>query len=121
MDLISIAIRRILLYFACRKFLLRAIYHDLRTLTYTSHVDTAEGEEDDAEEHELDSLNSSLPMTRNSPPDPPLARTIHSTLSRASFALCFSESCMLFVLVLCQGLGVFNPRCVLQCQISNLL
>lgn len=40
----------------------------------------------------------------------PRKRALHSTISRAIFALCFSESITLFVLLMCQALDFFHPR-----------
>jgi hypothetical protein len=37
-------------------------------------------------------------------------KAIHFTLAKTSFALCFSESCMLFILLICQSAGWFDQE-----------
>ena len=97
---------RALLYYASRRYLLRHIYHDLQDLSPKSPTDpSTPAVVFDAEVVELETL-----PTPTSSPTVVRKRPFHSFLSRALFSLCFSESCTLFILLLCQALDVFNPR-----------
>ncbi|KAJ7258067.1 Abscisic acid G-protein coupled receptor-domain-containing protein [Mycena haematopus] len=87
------------MFFACRKYLLRSLYSDLQDLSG------------------IESTYNSIPM-RDPLPSPitqaerekPNRKTesVYSTLSGDIFAGCFSESCLLFLLLMFQGLNVFS-------------
>ncbi|KAF7369745.1 G protein-coupled receptor 89 [Mycena venus] len=88
------------IFFACRKYLLRSLYSDLQDLS-GSGVDNS----------------TSIPMRDPLPSpitqferDKPNRKTesVYSTLASDIFAGCFSESCMLFLLLMLQGLSVFS-------------
>ncbi|KAH9924238.1 Abscisic acid G-protein coupled receptor-domain-containing protein [Amylocystis lapponica] len=99
---------RILLFFACRKYLLQTLYHDLQDLSAQHAADMVMQPRTDNNEVELDTL----PSPSNSKRSTLISskRPFHSTLSRSLFSLCFSESCLLFLLLMCQGLDLFNAR-----------
>ena len=59
---------------------------------------------------ELDALPP--PSASSTPKRRSTNDTSHSLLSKTLFSLCFSESCTLFLLLMCQALDVFNIRCV---------
>ncbi|KAF8216302.1 Abscisic acid G-protein coupled receptor-domain-containing protein [Mycena galopus ATCC 62051] len=92
---------RAAIFFACRKYLLRSLYSDLQDLS-------------DAE------TTSNLTMDMRAPLPSPITErakprrnskteSVYGTLSSDIFAGCFSESCMLFVLLMLQGVDVFSP------------
>ncbi|KAJ7038865.1 G protein-coupled receptor 89 [Mycena alexandri] len=92
-------IARAAIFLSCRKYLLRSLYSNLQDL---SGVENA---------------SNSIPM-RDPLPSPitqserekPQRKTesMYSTLCSDVFAGCFSESCMLFLLLMFQGLSVFS-------------
>ncbi|KAJ7590676.1 G protein-coupled receptor 89 [Mycena floridula] len=101
--LIALVSLRLGLFFSCRKYLLHNIYHGLRDLTPTSA--------NPGEEFQL----QNLPLPTTSPTPSRLfsrdtKEKLHSSVSRTVFSTCFSESCMLFLLLMMQGLAVFSPR-----------
>lgn len=115
---------RAFFFYACRHYLLRSLYHDLRDLSSppTSMtlsqipVNEVVTQISDAEPDELappvtsprmHSLNFAPHSNRHAS-----ERTWYSSLSRWTFSLCFSESCTLFLLVLSETLDVFSPRSV---------
>ncbi|KAH9931624.1 Abscisic acid G-protein coupled receptor-domain-containing protein [Epithele typhae] len=101
-------ISRALLFFASRRYLLHHIYHDLQDLSPKTH--SAPGTPAvvfDADGVELNTLPA--PTTSPNVVNTPRKRLFHSFLSRTLFSLCFSESCILFILLVCQGLDMFNP------------
>ncbi|KAF8264979.1 Abscisic acid G-protein coupled receptor-domain-containing protein, partial [Lactarius quietus] len=97
---------RIALFATCRRFIDRSLYDELKQISQVSPVDTPV---------ELDTLPQ---------PSSAHARTLsnnsfNSVLSKTLFSLCFSESCTLFILLMCQALDVFNTRTrLLNFQIS---
>lgn len=108
---------RAAIFFAVRKYLLRSLYHDLQGLSAETEPLTAALQDG----VELDTLPT--PSTAGlSPKEHALAqqrRPLHSTISRAIFALCFSESLTLFALLMCQALELFHPQTrLLNWQIS---
>ncbi|KAG7087788.1 hypothetical protein E1B28_013729 [Marasmius oreades] len=111
-----LVLTRLLLFFGCRKLLIRNLYSDLRHISSTSTQfpptpTTATGAEaEDSEYIRLDSLPT--PATQNRDNIKTLTRrsTLHSTISRTVFACCFSECCMLFLLLMAQGMEVFETR-----------
>ncbi|KAJ7704021.1 Abscisic acid G-protein coupled receptor-domain-containing protein [Mycena rosella] len=93
---------RAVIFFSCRKYLLRSLYSDLQDL---SGVETASIST-------RDPLPSPITQTARESVRKPQGRTetIYSALSSNVFAGCFSESCMLFLLLMLQGLSVFSAR-----------
>ncbi|THV03548.1 hypothetical protein K435DRAFT_747819 [Dendrothele bispora CBS 962.96] len=116
---------RLALFFSCRKYLLRSLYSDLRNLSVESQSSstlTPGSPAEELDEIQLGALGSlPTPSTHGKSGPKGLAGMLgmtgkrtrhpfHSTISRAVFALCFSESCILFVLLMCQALEVFESR-----------
>ncbi|GJE89102.1 abscisic acid G-protein coupled receptor-domain-containing protein [Phanerochaete sordida] len=104
-------------FFAARRYLLQSLYHDLQGLSSETEPLTATLRDD----VELDALPT--PSTAGlTPKEYALAsrrRPLHSTISRATFALCLSESLTLFILLMCQALDVLHPQTrLLNWQIS---
>ncbi|KAI0758814.1 Abscisic acid G-protein coupled receptor-domain-containing protein [Fomes fomentarius] len=100
---------RAALFYASRKYLLRHLYHDLQDLSAKS----ASGVGPpvvvfDAGETELETLPT--PSSATTPTTPIRRRAFHSSLSGVLFSLCFSESCTLFLLLVCQALEAFHPQ-----------
>ncbi|OSC96409.1 hypothetical protein PYCCODRAFT_1421048 [Trametes coccinea BRFM310] len=98
------------LFYASRRFLLRTLYHDLQDLS--AKAANAPGTPVvvfDAGETELETLPTSNSAGAASAPNLPRKRPFHSALSRALFSLCFSETCMLFLLLILQALDMFSP------------
>ncbi|KAF8256807.1 hypothetical protein EI94DRAFT_1762740 [Lactarius quietus] len=97
---------RVGLFATCRRFIDRSLYDELKQISQVAPVDTPV---------ELDTLPQ---------PSSAHARTFsnnsfNSVLSKTLFSLCFSESCTLFILLMCQALDVFNTRTrLLNFQIS---
>ncbi|PBK85639.1 hypothetical protein ARMGADRAFT_548770 [Armillaria gallica] len=100
------------LFFGCRRYILRILYEDLQELSSTS------GE---AETIELSLPTSSTSIVQRS------QKTVtkeerHTSISHSTFALCFTESCTLFLLLMFQGLDIFTPGIrVLHFRICLLL
>ncbi|KAI0830332.1 Abscisic acid G-protein coupled receptor-domain-containing protein [Trametes gibbosa] len=111
------------LFYACRKYLLRNLYHDLQDLSAKASSDAGDPViVFDAGETELEAL----PTSATSPSTPTIGRKrpFHSALSRALFSLCFTETCILFLLLVCQAIDVLHPRVRLahwQISLSVLL
>lgn len=104
--------RRLCLFLACRKYLLRHLYSDLQDLSSRRHNDSGTPPVSDVDNIELETL-----------PEPSTAavkrtsallgqRPFHSVLSRSLFALCFSESCTLFLLLMSQAFELLDSRWV---------
>ncbi|KAF5382831.1 hypothetical protein D9757_007330 [Collybiopsis confluens] len=92
---------RIALFLSCRSYILKRLYFDLQSISTSAS--------DEHDNIELDSLPVHTPTSATTPnPHQPSGRNF--TVSQAVFAGCFSESCILFVLLMCQGLNVFEPR-----------
>lgn len=89
-----------MLFLCCRKYLLRALYHDLLNTTKSDAADTGDGSE------ELIELPQ--PTTVNTKPTHELKGHLHSTLSRTIFSICFEESIVLFALLMFQGLDILD-------------
>ncbi|KAH9851286.1 Abscisic acid G-protein coupled receptor-domain-containing protein, partial [Lenzites betulinus] len=111
------------LFYACRKYLLRNLYHDLQDLSAKASSEAGTSViVFDAGETELETL----PTSATSPSTPSIGRKrpFHSALSRALFSLCFSEACLLFLLLVCQAIDVLHPRVRLahwQASLSALI
>ncbi|KAJ3893103.1 G protein-coupled receptor 89, partial [Lentinula edodes] len=93
---------RAALFLSCRSFVLNRLYSDLQ------NISTPSDEHDDVE---LDVLPTHAKSNSGRATDTGYSQstTMHSKISRTVFAGCFSESCILFVLLMCQGLGLFDP------------
>ncbi len=99
------------LFYACRRYLIHNLYHDLQDLSAKATSDRNTTLVFDAGETELETL----PTSATSPSTPAGAqrkRPFHSALSRALFSLCFSEACMLFLLLICQAMDISHTRYV---------
>ncbi|KAL5520503.1 hypothetical protein ACEPAG_9727 [Sanghuangporus baumii] len=121
-ETLLITILRTACFYACATRVLRSVYHDLQALAGSASRQLGDDPDD---ELELESLPA--PSTAN---DGPLLarsnslahrnrgehglRTLwsskHSNISRLCFSLCFSESCTLFFLFMCQEVNIFAPR-----------
>ncbi|OCH88954.1 hypothetical protein OBBRIDRAFT_813398 [Obba rivulosa] len=103
---------RVALFFACRKYLLQNLYHDLQGLS-SEHTSTPPFLDSTEDSVELDSLPQPSTTSASAAPALPIMkgkRSFHSVLSRSLFALCFTESCMMFGLLMFQALGVLQAR-----------
>ena len=100
------------MFYAVRKYLLHSLYHDLQDLSDET-TPLASASSDDVELETLPTP-STAGVTPRVTTFAPRKGVLHSTLSRALFALSFSESLMLFVLLMCQALDIFHTRCVLR-------
>ncbi|KAI0354206.1 hypothetical protein OH77DRAFT_517207 [Trametes cingulata] len=110
------------LFYACRRYLLRNLYHDLQDLSAKAALQSNTPVVIDAGETELETLPTS--STTANTPTVARKRPFHSALSRGLFSLCFSETCILFLLLICQALDVIHPRVRLahwQISLSALL
>ncbi|KAF8588091.1 hypothetical protein K439DRAFT_1630121 [Ramaria rubella] len=111
-----LSLGRVSLFFACRHYLLGSLYHDLRRLTSSTPLPSTPSIENPPRnsDTELDDLPqpATTPRTPSTPyiDNPSSERNWHSTLSRGTFSLCFSESCTLFMLVLAQAMNVFSYK-----------
>ncbi|RPD63395.1 hypothetical protein L227DRAFT_497439 [Lentinus tigrinus ALCF2SS1-6] len=105
---------RAVLFYASRRYLLRHLYYDLQDLSAKTTSTSSAAEPGtpavvfDSGETELELLPT--PSSASTTPTVLRKRPIHSALSRALFSLCFSESCTLFFLLICQGMEIFHPR-----------
>jgi hypothetical protein len=96
-----ITLLRLALFATCCRFIDRTLYHELKQISQTPSLGVSV---------ELDSLprpNSTSKSTceRRSNSD-----SSHAALSKILFALCFSESCTLFLLLMCQASGILNTQ-----------
>ena len=93
-----ITIYRLALFVTCRKFIDKSLYHELKQISQPSSAEIPV---------ELDTLPSPSATStgRRLTND-----TSHSLLSKTLFSLCFSESCTLFLLLMCQALDVLDTR-----------
>lgn len=111
-----ICCHRGVLFYTCRRYLLRSLYHDLQDLSSEGRVISPA--ELDADALELETLPthsvSKAPISTSAANHGAASRNriFHSFISRTLFALSFSESCTLFLLLMCQGLEIFHPKCV---------
>jgi len=97
---------RAALFFSCRRFLLGSLYHDLQDL---SSAEVQAGAHMRAEsEFELETLPA--PLQTHVGIRPRQKTVLHSMLSRSLFSVSFSESCMMFLMLMAQGLNIFHPR-----------
>ncbi|KAI0062989.1 hypothetical protein BV25DRAFT_491774 [Artomyces pyxidatus] len=101
------------LFLSCRKYVDASLYQELKQASHSPLSDDAV---------ELDTLPppSATPTSSGRPPSP--SSTLHSVLARAWFSMCFSESCTLFFILMCQALNIFNPSTrLLNWRISLLV
>ena len=98
------------MFYASRKYLLRSLYHDLQGIYPDSgRISTNETEEVELEVLPTTAVPSGSPRTS---PSSSRKRAFHSAISRTLFSISLSESCVLFILLMCQGLDIFHPRFV---------
>jgi hypothetical protein len=94
-----ISFSRLALFTTCRKLIDKSLYNELKQISQLPS---------DEVPIELDTLPtpSATPTSgRKSTND-----TSHSLLSKSLFSLCFSESCTLFLLLMCQALDALDAR-----------
>ncbi|KIP06559.1 hypothetical protein PHLGIDRAFT_72510, partial [Phlebiopsis gigantea 11061_1 CR5-6] len=96
-------------FYAVRKYLLHSLYHDLQDLSSAETTPLASAPDDDVELETLPTPSTAGGTPRESA-FAPRKGAMHSTLSRALFALSFSESLMLFILLMCQALDLLHAR-----------
>ncbi|KAF8509111.1 Abscisic acid G-protein coupled receptor-domain-containing protein [Hysterangium stoloniferum] len=113
---------RVAFFFACRYYLLRSLYHDLWDLSTSksntdfvavaSHETLPRNSETELDELPTPATASTPRTTSNTRSHFSLRseRTWHSSLSRGTFSLCFSESCMLFLLITLQAMDIFSEE-----------
>ena len=102
---------RVALFFSCRKFLLRTLYHDLRSLS--SDELQSGGHERVDSDFELDGLPTPVAAIQiNDSPKVTRHNSLHSVLARSLFSACFSESCTMFLMLMAQGFAVFRAKFV---------
>jgi hypothetical protein len=112
---------RCILFFSCRRFLIDTFYSNLEDLSSPSVKEDVPGSPS-RNDIPLDGLSSAgLPLPAQSPSAKTtkhgragVKEALHTSISRSLFSLCFSESCMLFLLLMMQGLDVYSPRCVFR-------
>ncbi|KAA1475759.1 hypothetical protein DENSPDRAFT_784045 [Dentipellis sp. KUC8613] len=92
---------RVALFLFCRRLLLGSLYEELTDVSSSTP---------NGEYVELDALPPPNSATSASGRLPPSKRSLQSVLSRTLFCICFSESCTLFLILMCQGMGVFHPQ-----------
>ena len=119
--------KRFSIFFSCRKYLLRIFYSDLHSLSLSSSSSSVPGTPGDtitsidthnelAETIQLDTLP--LPSTAHTPKSPQFTLEdptyLHAAVSRIMFSWCFTESCMMFFLLMLQAFGIFSATWVIQ-------
>ncbi|KAI0279448.1 hypothetical protein BGY98DRAFT_430624 [Russula aff. rugulosa BPL654] len=87
-----ISFSRLALFTTCRKFIDNSLYNELKQISQLPLV-------------EVTLPSPSVTSKRRSRND-----TLHSLLSNDLFSLCFSESCTLFLLLMCQALDAFTRK-----------
>lgn len=124
---------RFVLFFSCRKYLLRSLYHDLQdlssdtkvTVSTQSEVPSSTSQRIDASgdsDYELDSLPA--PNTQAKSHDVGVKGkkgSLHSVLARTAFSVCFSECCIMFLMLMAQGMDTFDPRCVYAIENAHVV
>src|SRR6267154_2800274 len=88
-----ISFSRLALFTTCRKFIDKSLYNELKQISDEVPV-------------ELDTLPP--PSVTPAPGRKPTNDTSHSLLSKTLFSICFSESCTLFLLLMCQALNALD-------------
>src|SRR5260370_3325342 len=95
-----LVLTRLALFITCSRFIDRSLYDELKQISQSSPVDIPV---------ELDTLPQST-ATQTSGRRSSSNNSFNSVLSKTLFSLCFSETCTLFLLLMCQALDVFNTR-----------
>ncbi|KAI9454650.1 Abscisic acid G-protein coupled receptor-domain-containing protein [Lactarius psammicola] len=104
-----LVLTRLALFATCRRFIDRSLYDELKQISQISPVDIPV---------ELDTLPQPT-ATQTTGRRTSSGSSFNSVLSKTLFSLCFSESCTLFLLLMCQALDLFNTRTrLLNFQIS---
>src|SRR5216684_5354479 len=92
---------RLALFATCRKFIDKSLYNELKQISQSQ------------------SPSADIPVQLDTLPPPSVTLTpgrrstndtLHSLLSKVLFSLCFSESCTLFLLLMCQALDALDTR-----------
>uniref|UniRef100_A0A8H7XX95 Golgi pH regulator n=1 Tax=Psilocybe cubensis TaxID=181762 RepID=A0A8H7XX95_PSICU len=120
METAVLTLVRFSFFYACRKYLLRSLYSDLKSLsviatpgtpnssgptTTTTNVLFNAGT-DDVELESLPNPTTYTPKTSKFSIDD--TTYLHTAVSRTIFSWCFAESCMMFCLLMLQGAGIFT-------------
>jgi len=102
------------LFFSCRKYLLRSLYHDLQDLSSEKVVPSQA--ELGSSTRPVTNVQSGIELatlpspSTHSTSSAGKSRSLHSSVARTIFSVCFSESCVMFFFLLCQGLDLFDSR-----------
>ncbi len=94
-----ISLSRLALFATCRKFIDKSLYNELKQISQSPSAEIPV---------ELDALPP--PSVTPTPGRRSTNDTLHSLLSKTLFSLCFSESCTLFLLLMCQALDALDTR-----------
>ena len=113
------ALERLSIFFSCRKYLLRIFYSDLHSLSLSSPSSSVPGTPGEATTHRSNELEEAIQL--DSLPRPSTAQTprspqftlgdptyLHAAVSRIMFSWCFTESCMMFFLLMLQAFDIFS-------------
>ncbi|KAF9472678.1 G protein-coupled receptor 89 [Pholiota conissans] len=116
-----LTLARFSLFFACRKYLLRTIYSDLRSISSSATPGTPTLSRRPSLPADLVSLNFESDDIELEALPPPTTHTpksakflmedatyLHASISRILFSWCFSEGCMMFALLMMQGVGLLS-------------
>lgn len=103
------------LLYACHKYLLRSVYHDLQTLTASASGITSDGRgslnvDSDVELYSLPGPNTARDGPLLSQTSAQQTSSTHSKIAHLCFSVSFSESCTLFLLFMCQELGILDSE-----------
>lgn len=101
----SHAFRGVLLL-SCRRYLLRSLYSDLQSLSDSTTSD------EEVEGTPLETLPQPNTTTSRDAANTNSPKPLHDTVSRLIFSMSFSECCMMFLLLMLQGLEVFDAKWV---------
>ncbi|TFK19653.1 hypothetical protein FA15DRAFT_674243 [Coprinopsis marcescibilis] len=93
---------RLILILGCRKYVLRTVHSTLKTLSVPHKVHGSE-----VELGELPLPTTHTPKSAGFSANP---IALHSKVSGTVFAWAFAECCMMFALLVLQGMNVFTPR-----------
>ncbi|KAF8170773.1 G protein-coupled receptor 89 [Pholiota molesta] len=118
-----LTLARFSFFFACRKFLLRTIYSDLRSLSSTAAPGTPTPSRRPSMPVDLAALNFESEDVELETLPPPTTHTpksakfsiedtayLHTAVARVIFSWCFAEGCMMFALLMLQGVGVLSSN-----------
>ncbi|KAH8112124.1 Abscisic acid G-protein coupled receptor-domain-containing protein [Phellopilus nigrolimitatus] len=101
-----VTLSRCALFYACYHYLLRTVFHDLQALASSAAGPDADS---DIELESLPAPNTSREGPLLSQGSNKQGASKHSKIAHISFSLCFSESCTLFLLFMCQELNILDP------------